>query len=133
MHLIFSESMILPEVAERREDKDLEDWLTAALIENTNQPEVANVKALAPGVIDLWMLEITERTGPLWSGSFQVEFSKEDAGTATDGRILDDRTGRLSFLLNINTGELRFTSGKSMVSASREDESRETEMWIAAA
>ena len=39
MFLILSESMILPEVAERRGDKDFEDWLTAALIESTNQPE----------------------------------------------------------------------------------------------
>jgi hypothetical protein len=35
MYLILPESMILPEVDERREDKDFEDWLTAALIENT--------------------------------------------------------------------------------------------------
>lgn len=30
MYLIFPESMIIPEVADRREDDDFEDWLTAA-------------------------------------------------------------------------------------------------------
>jgi hypothetical protein len=37
MYLIFPESIIIPEVADRREDDDFEDWLTAALIENANQ------------------------------------------------------------------------------------------------
>jgi hypothetical protein len=46
---------------------------------------------------------------------------------------LENRTGRLSFLLDTNTGELRFTSEKPVVSTSQEDESRETEMWTAAA
>ena len=132
MYLILPESMILPEVAERRGDKDFEDWLTAALIENTNQPGMANVNTFSPGVIDLWMLELAEQTGQLWTGSFQVEFSEEHAGT-TNGRILEDRTERLSFRLDTNTGELRFTSGKPVVSASQEDESGETEMWRAAA
>jgi hypothetical protein len=58
---------------------------TAALIENTNQSEMATVNAHAPGAIDLWMLEFTERTGQFWTGSFQVEFSKEDAGTTNGG------------------------------------------------
>jgi hypothetical protein len=125
--------MILPEVAERRGDKDFEDWLTAALIENTNQPERATVNAHAPGVIDLWVLEFTRRTGQFWTGSFQVEFSKEDAETATNERTLENRAGRLSFLLDTNTGELRLALVKSKVSTSQEDESREAEMWTAAA
>ena len=37
MYLIFPESIIIPEVSNRREDYDFEDWLTAALIENANQ------------------------------------------------------------------------------------------------
>jgi hypothetical protein len=37
MYLIFPESIIIPEVADRREDDDFEAWLTAALIENANQ------------------------------------------------------------------------------------------------
>ena len=40
MYLIFSESMIIPEMADRREDAHFEDRLTAALIEDANQRDV---------------------------------------------------------------------------------------------
>ena len=36
MYLILPESMIIPEVHERLEDNDFDDWLTASAIENTN-------------------------------------------------------------------------------------------------
>jgi hypothetical protein len=77
MYLIFPESMIIPEVADRREDDDFEDWLTAALIENTNELHLNGIEPSAPGFTDLWMLEIAERTGNVWRGRFHVEFNKE--------------------------------------------------------
>lgn len=54
MYLIFPESMVIPEVAERREDDDFEDWLTAALIESASQQHLNGVEASARGVTDLW-------------------------------------------------------------------------------
>jgi hypothetical protein len=78
MYLIFPESMIIPEVADRREDDNFEDWLTAALIENTNQQHLNGIDASAGAITDVWMLEIAERTGKVWRGRFHVEFNKED-------------------------------------------------------
>ena len=107
MYLIFTESMILPEVAERREDDDFEDWLTAALIENTNQQHLNGADASSEGITDLWMLEIAERTGKVWRGRFHVEFNREDREPPTNGNTLEQGTGVLSFSLDINTGEMR--------------------------
>ncbi len=63
MHLIFPKSMIIPEVAARCEDNHFEGWLTAALIENTNQQQEGDGESCLPGITDLWMLEIAERNG----------------------------------------------------------------------
>ena len=62
--------MIIPEVIDRREDNDFEDWLTASLIGNTNQQGGPDDRSSSPGYTDLWMLEITQRNGRIWSGSF---------------------------------------------------------------
>jgi hypothetical protein len=133
VYLIFPESVIIPEVAERQDDAYFEDWLTVALIENTNQPDMANGSASSPGVIDLWMLEITERSAGLLTGHFQVEFNKENAEIPTNAKILEDGTGLVSFLLDTNTGEMRLTSAKPAVSRSRGNRCEGTEMWAAAA
>ncbi len=74
MYLIFPESMIIPEVAARCEDNHFEDWLTTALIENTNQRQEGDGESCLPGITDLRMLEIAERNGKTWFGKFQVEF-----------------------------------------------------------
>ena len=106
MYLILPESMVIPEVAGRREDDDFEDWLTAALIENASQQHLNGVEASARRVTDLWMLEIAERTGKVWRGRFQVEFNKEDEESPEN----DSRPERvIYFSLDTNTGEMRFT------------------------
>jgi len=61
MYLIFPEAMTIPEAAARREDQHFEDWLTAALIENTNRTFRDANESCLPGITDLWMLEIAER------------------------------------------------------------------------
>jgi len=58
MYLIFPDSMIIPEVASRREDNHFEDWLTATLIENTNRQQQNGPESSLRGITDLWMLEI---------------------------------------------------------------------------
>jgi hypothetical protein len=108
MYLIFPESIIIPEVADRREDDDFEDWLTAALIENTNQQHLNGPELSGRGITDLWLLEIAERTGKVWRGRFHVEFNQEDEEPPKNGSTLEQGTGALSFSLDTDTGEMRF-------------------------
>jgi hypothetical protein len=108
MYLIFPESMVIPEVAERREDDDFEDWLTAALIESASQQHLNGVEASARGVTDLWILEIGERTGKVWRGRFQVEFNQEDEQLPEDASTQEQGTRVISFCLDTHTGEMSF-------------------------
>jgi hypothetical protein len=110
MYLILPESMIIPEILDRREDNDFEDWLTASLIENTNQQAENDDRSSSPGFTDLWMLEITQRAGRIWNGNFRVEFSTAMKGGSRSAAMLEDGTGVLSFCLDTNTGEMRFSS-----------------------
>ena len=108
MYLIFPDSMIIPEVASRREDNHFEDWLTATLIENTNQEQKEDSESSLPGVTDLWMLEIAERNGKTWLGTFQVKFETEEQTSKRNGSRSDPNTGVLFFSINTDTGEMKF-------------------------
>ena len=108
MYLIFPDSMIIPEVASRREDNHFEDWLTATLIENTNQEQKDGMEASLPGITDLWMLEIAERNGKTWMGTFQVKFEAEDQKPKSSGSRSDPQTGVLFFSIDTDTGEMKF-------------------------
>lgn len=110
MYLIFPESMIIPEVSNRREDYDFEDWLTAALIENANQDGLNGNASSARGITDLWMLEIAERNGRVWRGNFHVEFDQEEEQTAKTASMPEPGNGVLSFSLDTATGEMTITS-----------------------
>ncbi|MBV8482223.1 MAG: hypothetical protein JO077_05075 [Verrucomicrobia bacterium] len=108
MYLIFPRAMTIPEVASRREDHHFEDWLTATLIENTNRALVDTNESCVPGITDLWMLEIAERNGKMWTGKFRVEFE-----TAAQERLINHRqremeTGMFFFSLDTDTGEILF-------------------------
>jgi hypothetical protein len=109
MYLILPESMIIPEILDRRGDNDFEDWLTASLIENTNRQAENGGKSSSPGFTDLWMLEITHRAGRIWNGNFRVEFSTGKKDDSRSTRMLEDGTGVLSFCLDTDTGEMRFS------------------------
>ena len=100
--------MIIPEVASRREDNHFEDWLTATLIENTNQEPKDDSESSLPGITDLWMLEIAERNGKTWMGTFQVKFETEDRKAKSNDRRSDPNTGVLFFSINTDTGEMKF-------------------------
>jgi hypothetical protein len=110
MYLIFTESIIIPEVSNRREDYDFEDWLTAALIENANQDGLNDHVSSTRGITDLWMLEIAERNGRVWRGNFHVEFDQGEAKTSKQASIPEPGDGVLSFSLDTATGEMTITS-----------------------
>jgi hypothetical protein len=99
--------MIIPEVADRREDSDFEDWLTAAVIENANQQEPDAV-ASSRGFTDIWMLEIAKRTGKIWKGQFRVELNAETEEAPKNGDALEEESEVFSFSLDTATGEMRF-------------------------
>ena len=69
----------------RLEDANFEDWLTAALIENANQRGPADDLWAKDddvgwfGFTDLWMLEIAERKGKIWTGNFRLSSMKQMA------------------------------------------------------
>lgn len=107
--------MVIPEVAERREDDDFEDWLTAALIENASQQHLNGVEASARGVTDLWMLEIGERTGKVWRGRFHVEFHQEDEQPPENAITQEQGTGVFSFCLDTHTGEMSFDPEEQVI------------------
>ena len=107
MYLIFPDSMTIPEVASRREDNHFEDWLTATLIENTNQDQ-KNPESSLRGITDLWMLEIAERNGKTWMGTFQVKFETGAQESKVSDRESDEMTDVLSFSIDTDTGEMRF-------------------------
>jgi hypothetical protein len=112
MFLLFPASITIPESLERLRDSDFEDWLTAALIESVNQqslvqPNSSDEEASSRGATDLWMLEIPERTGKIWRGSFRVEFETESNGEAQNVSLPEPQGEVMSFALNTATGEIK--------------------------
>jgi hypothetical protein len=112
MFLLFPASITIPESLERLRDSDFEDWLTAALIESVNQqslvqPNSSDEEASSRGATDLWMLEIPERTGKIWRGSFRVEFETESNGEAQNVSLPEPQGEVMSFALNTTTGEIK--------------------------
>jgi hypothetical protein len=112
MFLLFSESIMIPEMLERLRDSDFEDWLTAALIESANQqsasePSPNDQQLSRSGATDLWMLEIVERTGKIWRGSFRVEFETESNGEGQNVSVPESQGEVMSFALNTDTGEIK--------------------------
>jgi hypothetical protein len=105
MYLVFPESMIIPETAEHLEDSNFEDWLTAALIDNTNQQGSNGKESFLPGITDVWMLEIAERKGKIWTGKVHVEFIEGQPGNVAK---LEQGSSVLSFAFDTHSGEVRF-------------------------
>ena len=105
--------MIIPEILEYLNDADLEDWLTAAFIENESQLPLDVLCTnggfrSASRIPDIWMVELTDRTGKLWNGRFNVEFSEERRnGVETEPKV-ERQTGELLFTLDTETAEVTF-------------------------
>lgn len=112
MFLLFPESIMIPEMLERLRDTDFEDWLTAALIESANQqsasePSPNDQQLSRSGATDLWMLEIAERTGNIWRGSFYVGFETENNSEGQDVSVEEAEGEVMSFAINTDTGEIK--------------------------
>src|ERR1700756_4615666 len=104
-------SMIVPEILEHLEDADLEDFLPAALIETASQlpaehPDASNGDRPAVGCADIWMVEITERTGKVWKGRFQVEFAEEPNSNSNGVPRTENRYGELRFALDTESAAI---------------------------
>jgi len=115
MFLLFPESIMIPEMLERLRDSDFEDWLTAALIDSARQQSPieasSNDQQLSrSAVTDLWMLEIAERNGNIWRGSFHVEFGPESNDEGQEVSLEERNGGVISFAINTDTGEMRIDS-----------------------
>jgi hypothetical protein len=110
MFLVLPQSIVIPEALERLEDDNFEDWLTAALIEASNQPAIhdqvsKNAHPQASGITDLWMLEIAERRGKVWTGKFQVQINGSEEERANPVELPSEE---LSFAFNTSTAEITF-------------------------
>jgi hypothetical protein len=113
MFLIFPRSMIIPEILEHLEKTDFEDWLTAALIENATPEPLSDLRANGAhsspvGIADLWMLEITERTGKIWKGKFQVEFTEKDGEHSHEVQMMENASTEFVFALDTESAEITF-------------------------
>jgi hypothetical protein len=104
--------MIILEILEHIEDADLEDWLTAALIEHQHELPLkelcTNGYPSAAHVADIWMVEITSRKGNVWSGKFNVEFSEKAKSGSETAHGTELQIGEILFALDIKTAELTF-------------------------
>jgi hypothetical protein len=105
--------MIILEILEHIEDADLEDWLTAALIEHLDELPLEEL-CRSGGYpsparrADIWMVEITSREGKAWRGKFNLEFSEESKDGSGTGPWTEHQTGELVFTLNTETAEITF-------------------------
>ncbi len=105
--------MIIPEILEYLEEADLEDWLTAAFIENESQLPLDDLCTKggfrsAGRIPDIWMVELTDRTGKLWNGRFNVEFTEERRNGLEAPPSIERQTGELLFTLDTETAEVTF-------------------------
>jgi hypothetical protein len=120
--------MIIPEILDYLEETDLEDWLTAAFIENQRQLPLDHLctnggHRSAGRTPDIWMVELTNRTGKLWNGRFNVEFSEERRNGTEPS--LENQTGELQFTLDTETAEVTFDT-----SASPRDQDRDANILV---
>ena len=105
--------MIIPEILEYLDEADLEDWLTAAFIENESQLPLDDLctnggHRSASRIPDIWMVELTNRSGKLWNGRFNVEFSEErKSGLGAEAKV-EPHTSELQFTLDTETAEVTF-------------------------
>jgi hypothetical protein len=106
-------TMIIPEILNYLDEADLEDWLTAAFIENESQLPLDKLCTnggfrSASRIPDIWMVEVTDRTGKLWNGRFNVEFSEELKSELETEPKIERQTGELLFTLDTETAEVTF-------------------------
>jgi hypothetical protein len=105
--------MFIPEILEHLEEPDLEDWLTAAFIEHQHQLPLdhlcTNGSYRSPNSVpDIWMVEVTDRTGKHWTGRFNVEFSQEIKNGNVVEPASERASGEVQFTLDTETATVTF-------------------------
>jgi hypothetical protein len=114
MFLVFSKSIVIPEILEHLEDADFEDWLTATLIEKASRqfsgnPASNGAQMFPRGMADLWMLEVAQRTGRIWRGKFQVTFAKTNGEQSDGARLMEQEVGEVHFALDVRSARITFS------------------------
>ena len=108
-------SINIPEILEYLEGADFEDWLTAALFENASRMPLRHLCAHGAyrseiRSVDVWMVEITQRTGKIWNGKFQVEFAEVQSGGSPAELSTEHRSAELFFALDTESAEIAFVT-----------------------
>ena len=108
-------SINIPEILEYLEDADFEDWLTAALIEKASRIPLRHLCAHGAyrseiRSVDVWMVEITQRTGKIWNGKFQVEFTEVQRVGSKAELSSEHRLGEIFFALDTASAEIVFVT-----------------------
>ena len=112
--------MNIPEILDCLEEPDLEDWLTAAFIENETRLPLDRLctDGAYPSpsrTADIWMLEIIHKKGKFWKGRFNVEFSQVKKNGSQKEITLGCQTARLFFTLDTETAEVTFDVDASAI------------------
>jgi hypothetical protein len=108
-------SIDIPEILEYLERADFEHWVTAAFFENANRMPLRHLRSNGDyrseiRSVDVWMVEITQRTGKIWSGKVQVEITEVRSGGSKAELSTEHRYAELFFTLNTESGEFAFVT-----------------------
>src|ERR1700688_529502 len=108
-------SINIPEILEYLEDADFEDWLTAALFENASRMPLRHLCAHGAyrceiRSVDVWMDDITQRTGKIRNGKFHVEFTEVQSGGSPAELSTEHRSAELFFALDTESAEIAFVT-----------------------
>jgi hypothetical protein len=120
-------SIKIPEILEYLECADFEHWLTAAFFENANRMPLRHLRSHGhyPSEIrsvNVWMVEITQRIGKIWSGKVQVEITEVGSSGSKAELSTGHRYAELYFTLDTESAEFAFvTDVDGKVAATSED------------
>jgi hypothetical protein len=106
-------SINIGEILKYLEDADFEDWLTAALLDNAGRMPLRHLCAHGAyrseiRSVDVWMVEVTRRTGKIWNGKFQVEFAEVQSGGSKAELSTEQRSAELFFALDTESADIVF-------------------------
>jgi hypothetical protein len=109
-------SIKIPEILEYLERADFEHWLTAAFFENAIRMPLRRLCSYGDyhseiRSVDAWMVEITQRTGKIWSGKVQAEITEVWSGGSQAELSTEHRCAEIFFALDTESGEFAFRPG----------------------
>jgi hypothetical protein len=106
-------SIKIPAILEYLERADFEHWLTAAFFENAIRMPLRRLCSDGDyqseiRSVDVWMVEITQRTGKIWSGKVQAEITEVWSGGSQAEFSTEHRYAEIFFALDTESGEFAF-------------------------